>query len=83
MWTRNGFKTRHERPLRLEETVRKRRIKLTEEQVQALERFDPEFRERHIEGHATGELEAVDTFFARTLKGVGSRRLWRPANSSM
>ena len=28
-------------------------------------------RERHIEVHATGELVAVDTFFAGTLKGVG------------
>ena len=41
------------------------------QRVLALERFDPEFRERHIEVHATGELVAVDTFFAGTLKGVG------------
>ncbi len=39
--------------------------------AEALERFDPEFRECHIEVHATGELVAVDTFFAGTLKGVG------------
>ena len=71
VWTRNKLLTRHHRLLRLEETVRKRKIKLTEEQIQALERFDPEFRERHIEVHATGELVAVDTFFAGTLKGVG------------
>ena len=71
VWIRNGLKPRHERLLRLEETVRKRKIKLTDEQIQALERFDPEFRERHIEVHATGELVAVDTFFAGTLKGVG------------
>ena len=36
MWIRNGLKTRHERLLRLEETVRKRKITLTEEQIQAL-----------------------------------------------
>ncbi len=71
VWMRNGLKTRHERLLRLEETVRKRKITLTEEQTQALERFDAEFRERHIEVHATGELVAVDTFFAGTLKRVG------------
>ncbi len=71
VWTRNKLQTRHHRLLRLEETVRKRKIKLTEEQIRALERFDPEFRERHIEVHATGELVAVDTFFAGTLKGVG------------
>ena len=44
VWSRNKLQTRHHRLLRLEETVRKRRIKLTEEQIQALERFDPEFR---------------------------------------
>ena len=71
MWTRNKLLTHHQRLLRLEATVRKRKIKLTEEQIQALERFDPEFRERHIEVHATGELVAVDTFFTGTLKGVG------------
>jgi hypothetical protein len=33
--------------------------------------FSPEFRERYIETHHTGELVAVDTFFVGTLKGVG------------
>ena len=70
-WMRNDLLTRHHRLLRLEETVRKRKIKLTEQQIQALERFDPEYRERHIQVGATGELVAVDTFFAGTLKGVG------------
>jgi len=63
--------TKIERLLRLEEVTRKRRVKLTEEQIQALERFDPEFRERHIEVHFPGDLVAVDTFFVGTLKGVG------------
>ncbi len=71
VWIRNDLKTRHERLLRLEETVRKRKIKLTDEQIHALERFDPEFRGCHIEVHATGKLVAVDTFFAGTLNGVG------------
>ncbi len=71
VWMRNDLQTRHHRLLRLEETVRKRKIKLSDEQIQALERFDPEYRERHIEVNATGELVAVDTFFAGTLKGVG------------
>ena len=56
VWIRNGFKTRHERLLRLEETVRKRKIKLTEEQIRVRESFDPEFRERHIEVHAWARL---------------------------
>ena len=71
VWIRKDLQTRHHRLLRLEETVRKRKIKLTKEQIQALDRFDPEYRERHIEVHATGELVAADTFFAGTLRGVG------------
>lgn len=46
-------------------------MKLTDEQILALERFDPEFRECHSEIHFAGELVAVDTFFVGTLKGVG------------
>jgi len=51
VWMRNDLLARHHRLLRLEETARKRKIKLTD--------------------GATGELVAVDTFFAGTLKGVG------------
>ena len=36
-----------------------------------LERFSPEFRERHIQTRHTGDLVAVDTFFVGHLKGVG------------
>jgi transposase InsO family protein len=71
VWERHGLTTKHERLLRLEETAKKRKLKLTEEQIQALERFNPEYRERHIEVHYTGDLVAVDTFFVGTLKGVG------------
>ena len=48
VWIRNDLQTHHHRLLRLEETVRKRKIKLTDEQVQAPQRFDPEYREQHI-----------------------------------
>ncbi|MYE15838.1 MAG: hypothetical protein F4Y07_05090 [Gemmatimonadetes bacterium] len=44
---------------------------MSEEQIQALERFDADYRERHIEVVATGELVAVDIFFPGTLKSVG------------
>ena len=50
---------------------RERKLKLTDEQIELLERFSPEFRERHIEVHYPGDLVAVDTFFVGTLKGVG------------
>jgi len=71
VWSRHGLTTKHERLLRLEETARARKLKLSDAQIQALERFSPEFRERHIAVHFTGDLVAVDTFFVGTLKGVG------------
>jgi transposase InsO family protein len=43
----------------------------SERPVPVLERFSPEFRERHIDAPHTGSLVAVDTFFVGTLKGVG------------
>ena len=49
VWIRNWLKTRCERLLRLEKTVRESDFELTEEQILALERFDPEYRERHME----------------------------------
>lgn len=71
VWSRHDLLTKHERLLRLEETVKKRKLKLTDEQIRLLERFSPEFRERHIETRYTGDLVAVDTFYCGTLKGVG------------
>ena len=71
VWQRHGLLTKHERLLRLEKATTERQISLTDEQVRLLERFSPEFRERHIEAPHTGALVAVDTFFVGTLKGVG------------
>lgn len=71
VWMRHNLLTKHERLLRLEKATAERTITLTEEQTRVLERFSPEFRERHIEAPYTGALVAVDTFFVGTLKGVG------------
>jgi transposase InsO family protein len=71
VWQRHGLLTKHERLLRLEQATAERRLTLSEEQMRLLERFSPEFRERHIEAPHTGSLVAVDTFFVGTLKGVG------------
>lgn len=71
VWLRHNLTTKHQRLLRLEEKTRESKLELTEDQIEALERFDPEFRERHIETLYTGYLVAVDTFFVGTLKGVG------------
>ena len=71
MWSRHKLLTKQERLLRLERTTAERWIELTDEQIRLLERFSPEFRERHIETRHTGDLMAVDTFFVGHLKGVG------------
>jgi transposase InsO family protein len=71
VWGRHKLLTKHERLLRLEKHVAGRKIELSDEQTRLLERFSPEFRERQIQVHHTGELVAVDTFFVGTLKGVG------------
>jgi transposase InsO family protein len=71
VWSRHNLLTKTERLLRLEKSVAERKMELSDEQIRLLERFSPEFRERQIEVHRTGELVAVDTFFVGTLKGVG------------
>ena len=71
VWQRHGLLTRHERLLRLEQATAARKLELSDDQVRLLERFSPEFRERHIEAPHTGALVAVDTFFVGSLKGVG------------
>lgn len=71
VWSRHNLLTKQERLLRLEQATAQRKIELSDEQIRLLERFSPEFRERHIEARHTGDLVAVDTFFVGTLKGVG------------
>lgn len=71
VWIRNELTTKHDRLLRLEKHQREQKIELTEAQIRLLERFDPEFKDRHIETNFTGELVAMDTFLVGTLKGVG------------
>src|SRR5262249_52272010 len=51
VWSRHGLLSRHDRLLRLEKASAERSFTLSEEQIEALERFSPEFRERHIEAH--------------------------------
>ena len=71
VWGRHKLLLKHERLMRLEKHIADQPIKLSDEQVRALEKFSPEFRERHIETRHTGDLVAVDTFFVGVLKGVG------------
>jgi transposase InsO family protein len=71
VWSRHDMLTRHQRLLRLEEAHQQTLIELTEDQVRLLERFDPEYRDRHIEADFTGQLVGMDTFTVGSLKGVG------------
>jgi transposase InsO family protein len=71
VWGRNNLLTKHERLLRLEKAVSTTKFQITEQQARILERFSPEFRERHINTSTPGELVAVDTFMVGALKGVG------------
>jgi hypothetical protein len=57
--------------MRLEKASAERTFTLTDEQIETLQWFRPEFRERHIEAHCTGDLLAVGTFFVGHLKGLG------------
>ena len=71
VWSRHHLLSKHERLLRLEQHTQKQRVQLSDQQIRLLERFSPEFRDRHIQTHYTGELLGVDTFYVGTLKGVG------------
>jgi len=71
IWARHNILTKHDRLLKLEESVRGKKIDLSQEQIRLLERFSPEFRDRHIEVHHTDELVGVDTFMVGSLKGIG------------
>ena len=70
VWNRHDLLTKHQRLPRLEKSVAERKIVLSADQIRLLERFSPEFRERHIETRYTGNLVAVDTFFVGHLKGA-------------
>ncbi len=61
VWSRHGLLTKHERLLRLEKSVAERKIELSDDQIRLLERFSPEFRERHIETAHWGQADAAGT----------------------
>ena len=71
IWHRHKLLLKHQRLLRLEQHSKENNIELSENHIKLLEKFDPEFRERHIKADFTGELVAIDTFFVGNLKGIG------------
>lgn len=71
VWQRHTLLSKHQRLLRLERHYRENSLELTDGHIRLLERFDPEFRERHIQADFTGQLVAIDTFMVGNLKGIG------------
>jgi transposase InsO family protein len=71
VWSRHNLQNRHQRLLKLEQEHQQNLVQLTDEQVRLLERFDPEYRDRHIEANFTGQLVGMDTFTVGALKGIG------------
>ena len=72
VWLRHDLETRTKRLMRLERESRDHTtFVLTDEQVRLLERHSADFRCRHVESSAPGELLNQDTFYWGTLKGVG------------
>lgn len=69
--TRHELGSKYERLLKLEERAASEPIELTPEQVAAIEKANPCFKERHVETSRPGELLAQDTFHIGTFKGVG------------
>lgn len=68
---RAGMGRKFERLLKLEAQVAAEGIELTPEQVRAVEKGNPCFRERHVESSRPGELLAADTFQVGTFNGIG------------
>ena len=68
---KHGMGSRYQRLLKLEEKALDQKIELTPEQVKAIEKANPCFKERHVESSRPGELLCQDTFYVGHLKGVG------------
>jgi transposase InsO family protein len=66
-----GLGSRYDRWLALEKKHAEDAIELSAEQVQFLEKHNPQFRERHVESSRPGELLCQDLFYVGRLKGVG------------
>ncbi len=72
VWLRHDLETRYKRLMRLERESRENTtFILSEDHIRLLERHSPDFRYRHVESNAPGELLNQDTFYWGTLKGVG------------
>jgi transposase InsO family protein len=68
---KNGLGLKYERMLEVERRHLEEGLELSDEQLQALEKNNPCFRERHVESSRPGELLSADTYSVGVIKGVG------------
>jgi transposase InsO family protein len=68
---KHGMANKYDRLLKLEEKALNQEIELSADQVKAIEKANPCFKERHVESSQPGELICQDTFYVGHLKGVG------------
>ena len=68
---RNDMASVYDRWMRLEEKHLDKGIELTAEQMAKIEKYNPCFKERHVESSRPGELLSADTLFVGVLKGIG------------
>lgn len=68
---KHGMGSRFERLLKLEAKHLEEGFELTAEQIAAIEKANPAFRERHVESSRPGELLSADTFFVGHFKAIG------------
>jgi len=62
---------KYQRLLELERRHLQEGVELTHEQVRAIEKANPVFRERHVESSRPGALLCQDVFTVGTIKGIG------------
>lgn len=63
--------SKYQRLLRLEELAHNQEVELTAAQVEAIEKANPCYKERHVESSRPGELLSQDTYYVGHFKGVG------------
>jgi transposase InsO family protein len=68
---RNGMASVYDRWMKVEQRHLDEGIELTAEQIAKIEKYNPCFKERHVESSRPGELLCADTFFVGSLKGIG------------
>ena len=73
VWLRDDLENRYEPQLRLAQQAHETTHVLFVEQTRLLERHSPDFRMRHVETNAPGELLNQDTFYWGQLKGWTSQ----------